>query len=131
MIVVDTCTVIWDALSPKALSSKAKIAIEKACEGKGIYFPEIILWKIAMLIQKGRLDPGTDYKTFIHHILNSRPYGMVGLNPDIAQAAVTLPSNFNNDPVDRIIVATAIFYKASLVTKDENLRAANCLNTIW
>jgi len=51
MIVLDTCSIIWDALSPKDLSRKAKLAINKH-EEKGLIFCDISSWEISMLIKK-------------------------------------------------------------------------------
>jgi len=46
----------------------------------------------------------------------------VGTTPAIAEIAVSLPSSFPKDPIDRIIYATAIETGWPLVTKDERLR---------
>ena len=53
MIVLDTCTIIWDVLSAKDLSRKAKTAINKH-EQKGLIFCDISAWEISMLIKKGK-----------------------------------------------------------------------------
>jgi PIN domain nuclease of toxin-antitoxin system len=42
--------------------------------------------------------------------------------PEIAAFAVQLPSNFPQDPADRIIAATAIVDGAPLITADERIR---------
>lgn len=46
----------------------------------------------------------------------------ISVTPEIAAAAVALPSSFPGDPADRLIYATAIETGAQLVTKDEKLR---------
>ncbi len=131
MIVLDTCTIIWDALEPKKLSAAAKKAIQKANQEKGIYFCEIIFWEIAMLMQKKRLDPGTDYHTFIKLLLSANHYVMVGVTPEIAHLSVSLPAEINPDPVDRILMATASHKHVPLVTSDKNLRSTKWVETIW
>ena len=47
MIVADTHIIIWHALKPELLSSKAKKAIRDANHKDGILFCEISLWEIA------------------------------------------------------------------------------------
>ncbi len=131
MIVLDTCVLIWDALEPKKLSRAAKVAIKSANEQDGIWFCEISLWEIAMLMNKKRLVPGTSYAQFIQLVLNSNQYHLVGMNPEIAELSTNLPSQINADPADRIIAATAIVKKTPLVTADKNLRFAGAVTTIW
>jgi PIN domain nuclease of toxin-antitoxin system len=131
MIVLDTCAIIWDALEPKKLSRVAKTAIKSANQNDGIWFCEISLWEIAMLMSKKRLVPGTSYAQFIQLVLNSNQYHLVGLNTEIAELSANLPSQINADPADRIIAATAIIKKSPLVTADKNLKFADAVTTIW
>ena len=44
------------------------------------------------------------------------------MTPNIAAAAVSLPTSFPGDPADRLIYATAIEHGWRLVTKDGRLR---------
>lgn len=131
MIVVDTHIIIWDALTPDRLSKKAKKAIDKANEKDGILFCEISLWEIAMLIAEGRLKIDISYQDFIKLVFASNNFQYQGITPEIAEKSTILPDEINKDPVDRIISATAMIEKASLVTADKNLIKAKCLKTIW
>lgn len=131
MILLDTCTIVWNALNPQLLSKNAKKAIERANQQDGCYFCDMSLWEIAMLIKKGRLDPGTDYKTFIDLVFQTNKFTLIGIDADIAHTSVSLPATVNQDPVDRILVATAMVKKVPLVTPDKNLREAGCVETIW
>ncbi len=131
MILLDTCVIIWNALDPHRLSKPAKKAIERANQADDIYFCDISLWEIAMLIKKGRLDPGTDYKTFVDLLFQANQFQLVGIDAEIAYASVNLPPAINQDPADRILAATSIIKKAPLVTGDKNLRDADGLEIIW
>ncbi|EKD42403.1 MAG: PilT protein [uncultured bacterium] len=84
-----------------------------------------------MLTRKQRLNLGTTYQDFVAILLQSRPYELVGINAEIAETAVLLPEEINADPVDRIIAATALYYRVPLVTSDVNLRSSKQLTTIW
>lgn len=131
MIVVDTHIIIWHALRPEMLSQKAKDAIGTANNMDGIIFCDISLWEIAMLIHKKRLILDVDYLTFIELIFDSNRYTLKGISPEIADLSSTLFSEYNKDPADRIIAATAMVEKAKLVTSDNKLRQSKKIITIW
>lgn len=131
MIAVDTHIIIWDALKPELLSSKAKKAISKANESDGIIFCEISLWEIAMLIQKQRIKIDISYLEFIDLLKSSNNYVFQGITPEIAELSTYLPAEINQDPADRIICATALRTNSQLVTADKNLRKSRIVKTIW
>lgn len=130
-ILVDTCVLIWDALSPRKLSLKAKEVLRDSGEQGGLLIGDFSLWEVAMLMHKGRLNPGTSYRHFMDLALQSRNYRVVPVTPEIADQSVKLPDEINQDPVDRILVATSIVHQAPLVTGDRNLLRAGCVSTIW
>ena len=131
MIVADTQVIIWDALKPKMLSPQAKKAIREANRLDGIIFCEISLWEIAMLMKRGRLSVDVNYQDFIRLVSDSNNYIFKGISPKIAELSTHLFSTTNKDPADRIISATAIIEKASLVTSDKILRRSKKVRTIW
>ena len=131
VIVVDTHIIIWNALKPDKLSQKAKKAIEKANNSDGIFFCEISLWEIAMLISKSKLTVDATYNEFINLVYASNNYRYKGITPEIAEKSTSLPDQVNKDPADRIISATSIIHKAPLITADKNLLKATCIETIW
>ncbi len=131
MIVADTHVIIWDALKPELLSSRAKKAIREANTLDGIIFCEISLWEIAMLMKKRRLSVDVNYQEFIRLVTDSNNYKFKGISPQITELSTHLFSDSNKDPADRIISATAIIEKANLVTSDKILRRSKKLHTIW
>ena len=131
MILLDTCAIIWQALQPQKLSLNARRAIQRAQTGGGLYLMDLSFWEIAMLIKRQRFDPGTDFKNFIRLVLQAESYHRLGLSPEVADLATRLPDEVNKDPVDQMIVASALVHKLPLVTADKNLRRARCVETIW
>ena len=131
MIVLDTHVIIWDALKPELVSPAAKGAILKANERDELILCDISLWEIAMLMHKGRLDVSIPYSALIDLILKSNHYKVMAINSHIAEIAVNLPDSINQDPADRLIVATALAVASPLVTIDRNLRKAKEIKTIW
>ncbi len=130
MIVLDTCSIIWDALSPKNLSRKAKAAINKH-EQEGLIFCDISAWEIAMLVHKKKLQIDEKPSVFIRAILNSRNYISKSITPEIADLSVNLGKEINKDPADRLIVATSIIENLELITADKNLIKSDTVKTIW
>jgi PIN domain nuclease of toxin-antitoxin system len=131
MLVLDTCALIYDALSPERLSRKAAKAITKGDEDGLLACSDISHWEIAMLISKGRLDPGTDALTFLRLLHSARQIRVIAITPDIASTSAGSSLFVHSDPADRIIAATAIVYKAELVTCDRHLSAVKGLRVIW
>lgn len=131
MIVMDTCAIIWDALDPTQLTQKAKDAINKADANNTLMIADISIWEIAMLIQKKRLEIDTTASHFIKLFLQSRNVSVMPISAEIAEMSVSFSSDINNDPADRLILATAIVHNAKLVTADNNLLASNTINTLW
>jgi PIN domain nuclease of toxin-antitoxin system len=71
MILVDTHILIWDALAPQRLSVTAAQALAEANRQDGILICDISLWEIAMLVQKKRVQVGTDCQSFINLLLQA------------------------------------------------------------
>lgn len=131
VIVLDTHVIIWNALKPELLSREAKKEIARANNADGTIFCEISLWEIAMLIQKDRLRIETSYLNFVKLLKAANKYVFKGITPEIAELSTKLPAEINDDPADRIISATAIVEKSTLITADRNLRKARIIKTAW
>ncbi len=131
MLILDTCALIFDALTPERLSAKATAAIKQADKAGTLACADISLWEIAMLIAKGRIDPGTDPKTFIQLVLAARAIKVQPVTADIAAKSVLADFFPHGDPADRLIAATAVLNKARLVTSDKKLAVVNGLQIVW
>ena len=131
MIVLDTCTLIFDALTPDKMSAKALRAVEQGEKNGTLACSDISLWEIAMLMSRGRLDPGADAVTFIDLVLSARKIKVLPITPEIASLSSTHKAFLHHDPADRLIAATTIVSKGSLVTCDRLLSTIKELQTIW
>jgi len=131
MILMDTCAIIWDALDPGKLTTKAKKSIDDADQNNALIISDISFWEIAMLIKKGRLEIDSSPANFINLFLQSRNIAVKSISPEIAELSVSFNKEINNDPADRIIVATSVIYNARLVTADENLLKNKLVDSIW
>jgi PIN domain nuclease of toxin-antitoxin system len=122
---------VFDSLEPGRLSKKASDAISQA-DTKGVLACcDISLWEIAMLIAKGRLDPGTDSQKFIRLVLMARNIKVLPITVEIATKSAQPRFCPHGDPADRIIAASTIINKAKLVTSDQKLTTIAGLHIVW
>lgn len=118
MIVVDTHVLIWAVDDDAHLGHAARAAIEEAGRSDAIAVSAITPWEIALLAEKGRLRLGCDAAVWIDAALDLPGVRLVPLEPAIAIDSVRLPGGFHADPADRLIVATARYCSAPLLTAD-------------
>lgn len=74
-----------------------------------------------MLVSKGRLTLNRDVGEWLEAALALPGIKLEPLHPSISIASTRLPGVINNDPADRIIVATARHLGVPLMTADEDL----------
>lgn len=121
MIILDTCALIFDALTPERLTVRAKKAMDKAEHKNKLFCCDISLWEVAMLIQKKRLDPGVEVPIFLQLMLSARCIQVLPINLEIAAISCGPVLHHHGDPADRLIAATAIHHRAQLITSDKKL----------
>ena len=131
MLILDTCALVFDALDPDRLGKKATAAIAQADAAGRLACCDISLWEIAMLVAKGRLDPGTNAQEFIQLILAARNIVVIPITPEIAAKSALAEFCPHGDPADRIIAASTLIHKAKLVTLDRKLATVAGLQIIW
>jgi len=131
VLILDTCALVFDSLAPVRLSKKATAAITQADDTGTLACCDISLWEIAMLISKGRLDPGTNAQEFIQLILAARKIEIIPITPIIAAKSVLSEFCPHGDPADRIIAASTVIHKAKLVTSDRKLATVAGLQIVW
>ncbi len=130
MILLDTHVVIWLALWPELISTKAKAAIENTeSSGTVPWISVMTLYEIANTIRRGRIEPNVPHEVFLR-LIGSR-FRVIPVTEEIAVRAATFPAPFHGDPMDRIIAATAVIDGCVLVTRDEKIREAGVCKTIW
>jgi PIN domain nuclease of toxin-antitoxin system len=131
VIVLDTHTLIWWVTNDAALSKKAKTAIERERVGGEIIVSAISAWEIAMLVERETLAFSMDVENWLATVQQIPGVRFAPVDVDVSVKSVQLPGEFHKDPADRLIVATARKFAASLVTKDLKIRAYAHVKTIW
>lgn len=131
MVILDTCALIWLSFDQSKLSQKAKKYIELAEKKDALGLSEISFWEIALLIERKKFNPGTDYLTYIELLMSAYRFTRYHIDPLIAYYSVILPNEIPRDPADRIICATAITNGLKLITADKILRKSKVVETVW
>ena len=126
----DTQVIVFCGLAPERLSPAAANRMQMGWEQNSLACADIVLWEIAMLCKRRRIDPGTTIEEFLHYLEEGLVLTVVPINREIAVLAQADLFQ-HGDPADRLIAATALYYRAPLVTSDTKLRAIPELETIW
>lgn len=122
MLVLDTHILIWWTSGDQKLTKSAKDRIEHAVEkGESILISSITAWEISMLVSKGRLTLTMDVDTWLQTVGEIKNVSFVPVDNKVALESTRLPSEFDKDPADRMIVALARTLSSTLVTADEKI----------
>ncbi|MGY8826929.1 MAG: type II toxin-antitoxin system VapC family toxin [Candidatus Latescibacterota bacterium] len=76
-----------------------------------------------MLEAKGRIKLPISCGEWVDQALDAPGIALASISPAIALASSRLPGHFHGDPADRILVATARFLQADLLTRDRQIIA--------
>ncbi len=128
---LDTQTWIWWNMLPQKLSPKVKRLIEDVAKYEEILLSAISPWEFSKLLEKGKLGISCDPEDWLTTALEMPKLRVVQLSPMLAYRSTTLPQPFHNDPADQIIVASAREENATILTKDENIRAYKHVRCLW
>jgi len=121
LLLLDTHTLVWSINEGPKLGKEAKEFIRIAGDEGRILVSAITPWEIGLLVSKGRLTLEADVMKWVRDALTVPGVALVPLEPGIAVESTRLPFDMNTDPADRIIVATARHFGATLVTADQEL----------
>ncbi len=130
MILLDTHVVIWLAQEYQRISPKAQATIEEERKkDRGLAVSDITLFEIALLASRRRVSFKPDVETTLSQV--ERLFVVLPITANIALQAFDLAAGYPNDPVDRIIAATALIEDIPLLTADREIRKSGIVSTIW
>ncbi len=119
MILLDTHVFVWLTEDSRKLGYKARQRIERAMVRSQVYVSAISYWELGMLVAAKRLHLTRDLADVRAAAERGGPKE-VAVDGEIGIVASRL-SSLRGDPADRIIVATALCLRATLLTADQNL----------
>ncbi|MXW68236.1 MAG: type II toxin-antitoxin system VapC family toxin [Gemmatimonadales bacterium] len=119
MILLDTHVLVWLVEDDRRLGPGARSRIERTRDAEGLGVSAITPWEIAMLVATGGLHLALEVGVWVDRALSLPAVALLPIEPAIAVDSVRLPGEFHADPADRLIVATARHWPATLLTGDQ------------
>jgi len=118
-MLLDTHVLVWLDEGSQRLGSQSLSSIDAALKDGELGVSVISFWEVAMLVNKGRLKIQMDLQLWRRSLLES---GLqeIPLTGEVGIYSALL-DDFHGGPADRMIVATAQYLNAELVTADEKI----------
>lgn len=129
MILADTHAVIWLSDEQNRLSSEARNALIAARLSGGIAISAMSLWEIALLVSKGRITISQPLPIYLRDVEST--YVVLPVEARVALRSTEFGPAYPQDPVDRIIGATALVHDLQLVTKDKGIWGSGEVPCVW
>lgn len=117
-LLLDTHIWLWSFRDKARLPRR--VARELASPRNELWLSPMSIWETALLLERGRLTVKGDPLRWLDQLLAAAVFREASFTRDVATRAaeVQLP---HRDPVDRLLVATALVHDLTLVTADQRL----------
>ena len=115
---LDTHVVLWWQAGGDRLSREAKRIVDAAT---ALLVSPLSWWEVATLERLGRLNLDRSATSWVRDLLQDRRIASAQLSPEAAVWAGSLGEEFQGDPIDRLLYATARDLRVPLISKDERL----------
>jgi PIN domain nuclease of toxin-antitoxin system len=128
MVLLDTCTLLWLAGDPSALSQPARDAIDAAEDGPAV--SAVAAFEVAIKWHQGKLTLPLPPDQWYARALAGHGVREIPVDGLCALRAAGLPP-IHHDPCDRFLIATAQLHKLPIVTPDRIIAQYDGLRVIW
>jgi PIN domain nuclease of toxin-antitoxin system len=121
-LLLDTHCWLWIQSGGEGELSRSVISeIEHSAQRGALLLSAMSVWELSMLAARGRVTLRTPLLEWVREALKTPGLSLVPLSPEIAVESTQLPGQFHGDPADRIIVASARYTGATLLTRDRGI----------
>jgi PIN domain nuclease of toxin-antitoxin system len=120
-LLLDTCAAIWMAEREPISQASIDALNEAADSGTSIHVSMISSWEIGLLVAKKRLPLSMEPLAWFERLLTTPGVRLANVSARILVASSFLPGHPPNDPMDRILLATAREGGYRLVTRDKRM----------
>jgi len=125
--VTDTHSIIWYFTDDPRLSQHALEAFEKTIQEGVIIIPSVVLAEIMYIAGKGKITLTFDQT--LQRIDSYENFIVAALDLDILKLADKIKAELEMH--DKLILATALYHNASLITRDPLIRDSGVCPIVW
>jgi PIN domain nuclease of toxin-antitoxin system len=129
-ILLDTHAAVWLAAGTPNFTQTTLRLLESSFHTGRLAISPISAWEIGLLASRNKLNLGQAPINWFYGFTSQFNVSILELTPEVAISSSYLPHEFHGDPADRIIIATAQFYSASLLTADKDIIEYARLSTL-
>lgn len=128
MLLLDTCAFLWLVADQKKLSPKAISEIKK--NAGSLFVSSMSAFEIGIKYEKKKLKLPMCASEWFMKALELHGIVEIPVTAKIALLSTELP-RLHDDPVDRLLIATARLHKLHLLTPDTHIHRYESIRVIW
>lgn len=113
-MILDTCALLWLAQGGGALSDQTRAGIASKAI---VYVSAISGFEVGIKHRKGKLLLPLEPVAWLQAVVAHHDLQVIPLDLEICAKSTSLP-NIHQDPCDRLLIATAIIHRLTIVTAD-------------
>jgi PIN domain nuclease of toxin-antitoxin system len=125
-IVLDTHIAVYaarDSLEP----ARKRLLEDRTSE---LLISAVTLWELTKLVELGHLEMPDGFERFMRDLCAHPRYTIAQYDADLMIELLRVSEKMHRDPADQIIVATAIKWKAVLMTDDRAIRRSKLVEIV-
>lgn len=128
MYLLDTCVLLWLAADQDSLSETVVEILRS--HPSNLFISAISAFEIGVKSAKGKLELPLPVMRWFREAISHHGVEEIPVTSSIALSSTLLPP-IHNDPGDRMIIATALQLKMTILTPDYNIRKYSGLDIVW
>jgi PIN domain nuclease of toxin-antitoxin system len=117
-LLLDTHVWIWLVRGERRIAEDVLEFMSARAGARSMFLSVMSIWELSLLEAKGRICLNLPCSMWVQTALEGSGALMAPLTAEIAVESNRLPGVFHNDPIDRILIATARIEGLTLVTRD-------------
>jgi PIN domain nuclease of toxin-antitoxin system len=125
--ITDTHSLVWYFTEDARLSKKAIKAFEGTIKEGTVVVPAVVLAEIMYISKRGKI--ALTFEETLKKIEEYENFDIAPLDINILKTADRIETDMEMH--DKLIVATALYYKARLITRDEQIKKAGIVPVVW
>lgn len=125
--VTDTHSLIWYFTEDSRLSKRALRVFEKTVKEGIMIVPAVVLAEIMFIAKKAKVS--ITFAETLEKIEEYENFYIAPLDIDILKVADKIEAGMEMH--DKLIIATALYFEAVLITRDRQIKESKIVSTIW